>query len=263
MSVPSVFSWRDRWAVLAIGAVLVIALLAAAVGFLWLPRAHTRAALASMWEAVCSAAGAPAPFRNPGLPAEGARFPSAVVVSAGMLGPADQQAVGRGGTLSLQCTMCHGTRGTSPAGTPHLAGQPAEATYKQLRDFKAGHRASAVMQPLVASLSDRDMRDLAHYYATLVRERPQPVPISYATPRLVRNGDPMRNVGACASCHSPNVARPGTPILDGMNESYVRSQLAAFRSGARANDINAQMRNAVRGLSVAEVDELARYYASR
>ena len=197
------------------------------------------------------------------LTAEGARFPSAVVVSAGMLGPADQQAVGRGGTLSLQCTMCHGTRGTSPAGTPHLAGQPAEATYKQLRDFKAGHRASAVMQPLVASLSDRDMRDLAHYYATLVRERPQPVPISYATPRLVRNGDPMRNVGACASCHSPNVARPGTPILDGMNESYVRSQLAAFRSGARANDINAQMRNAVRGLSVAEVDELARYYASR
>jgi cytochrome c553 len=180
-----------------------------------------------------------------------------------MIGTVDQQSVGRGATLSLACTMCHGARGTSPAGTPHLAGQPAEATYKQLRDFKSAHRKSVIMQPLVANLSDQDMRDLAIYYATLERDRPSAEPIGTATPRLVRNGDPMRNIGACSSCHSANVARPGTPILDGLNEAYLRAQLDAFRAGQRANDINRQMRNAVRQLSRQEVDDLARYYASR
>jgi cytochrome c553 len=82
-------------------------------------------------------------------------------------------------------------------------------------------------------------------------------------PRLVSNGSPMRNVGACASCHSPSVARAATPILDGLPEAYLRLQLNAFRSGRRANDINLQMRNAAHQLTEQEVDILARYYASR
>lgn len=253
----------DRWVVVSVGAVLLIAIVAGVIGFVLVPRAHARAAMAGIWEAICSAAGAPAPFQNVGLPAENAVYPTSVVMHAGMIGPVDQQSVGRGATLSLACTMCHGARGTSPAGTPHLAGQPAESTYKQLRDFKSAHRKSVIMQPLVANLGDQDMRDLAIYYATLERDRPSAAPISHATPRLVRNGDPMRNVGACSSCHSPSVARPGTPILDGLNEAYLRAQLDAFRGGQRANDINRQMRNAAHQLTRQEADELARYYASR
>lgn len=263
MNHPSMSGAGRRWVLVSVGAVLLIALVAGAIGLVMVPRAHARAAMASMWEAICSAAGAPAPLRNVGLPEEQALYPTGVVMHAGMLGAADQQAVGRGGTLALACTMCHGVRGTSPAGTPHLAGQPAESTYKQLRDYKSGHRKSVVMQPLVAGLSDQDMRDLALYYASLQRERHTAEPIGHATPRLVRNGDPMRGIGACASCHSPRVARPGTPILDGMNEDYLRTQIEAFRGGSRANDINRQMRNAVRQLTGQEVNELARYYASR
>lgn len=263
MSQHTTSGFKDRWVLVSVGAVLLIALVAGAIGFVMVPRAHARAAMASMWEAICSAAGAPAPFQNVGLPEETAAYPTSVVMHAGMIGTVDQQSVGRGATLSLACTMCHGARGTSPAGTPHLAGQPAEATYKQLRDFKSAHRKSVIMQPLVASLSDQDMRDLAIYYATLERDRPSAEPISTATPRLVRNGDPMRNIGACSSCHSPNVARPGTPILDGLNEAYLRAQLDAFRAGHRANDINRQMRNAVRQLTPQEVVDLSRYYASR
>jgi cytochrome c553 len=183
-----------------------------------------------------------------------------------MKGEVDTASVGRGATLALQCSMCHGARGTASAGTdaPHLAGQPPSSTYKQLRDFKSGHRPSAVMQPLATNLSDQDMHDLAAFYATQTRETlVRHAALQMDMPRLVGNGSPMRNIGACASCHSPAVARAATPVLDGLPEAYLRDQLNAFKSGRRANDINQQMRNAAHQLTAQEVDILVKYYASR
>jgi cytochrome c553 len=260
------FSLKNRWFTYSVGAVLLIAVLAIAVGFVWVPRVHGRDAMATIWDSICSAAGAPARYRNPALQDERAILPTNVIVSNTMMGAPDSVAVGRGATLALQCSMCHGARGTASAGTdaPHLAGQPSSSTYKQLRDFKSGHRPSAAMQALAANLSDRDMRDLAAFYATQQREtlvghaglRPQ-------VPVLVSNGSPMRNIGACASCHAPGVARTATPILDGLPEAYLRQQLTSFRSGHRANDINRQMRNAAHRMSDAEIALVAAYYARR
>jgi cytochrome c553 len=253
----------SRWVLGSVAILFVILAFAAAVGFIWLPRAHARSTITSLWESICSAAGAPGGFQSASQPSERAVYPTSVVVSYEMMGAADPQSIGRGGTLALACTMCHGARGTSPAGTPHLAGEPASSIYKQLRDFKSGHRKSAIMQPLVANLSDPDMRDLARYYASLQREKPTGPLVSTATPRLVRNGDPMRGIGACSSCHSAGVARVATPNIDGMPDTYLRAQIQAFQKGERANDINRQMRNAAHGLTAQEIDELARYYASR
>lgn len=264
MSAEKIFSLRNRWFSWSVGAVLAAALLGAMVAFVWLPRAHAQATLESLWDAICSAAGAPAPFQGAALPGPGQRNPSGVIVSATMMAPGGANSIGNGATLAMACTMCHGARGTSPAGTPHLAGQPASGTYKQLRDFASGHRQSAIMQPLVATLGDQDMRDLAVYYASLERERNVALPPSYSgTPRLVRNGDPMRAIGACSSCHSPHAERPATPVLEGLSETYLRQQLTAFRDGRRSNDINRQMRNAVQALSDQEIAALSRYYASR
>ncbi|MBQ5948496.1 c-type cytochrome [Massilia sp. ST3] len=264
MSDERIFSLRNRWFAGSVGAILVIALVAAFIGLVWLPKAHERNVMQSMWEAICSAVGAPAPFQPAGLPAEQQKYPSNVIVNAHMMSVGGEASVGKGATLAMACTMCHGARGTSPAGTPHLAGQPASATYKQLRDFASGHRPSAIMQPLVADLSDQDMRDLSAYYASLERERIADIaPSASGTPRLVRNGDPMRSVGACSSCHSPHAVRPATPVLEGLSETYLRDQMLAFRDGRRTNDINGQMRNAVRNLTEVEIAELARYYAGR
>jgi cytochrome c553 len=260
------FSPKNRWFTVSVAAVVAIAALAAAIGFVWLPRAHARAAMASLWDAVCSAAGAPAPYRNPGLPDEKAVFPTSVIVASEFTGPIDKVAVGRGATLALQCSMCHGARGTATVGTntPHLAGQPPSSTYKQLVDFKSGHRPSAVMQPLATNLSDQDMRDLAAFYAQQVRESlTGHAGIKVAVPRIASNGSPMRNVGACATCHGVRVARAATPILDGLPQAYLVDQLKAFKSGRRANDVNEQMRNAAHNLTDEEIDVLAKYYASR
>lgn len=262
MNDDKIFSFRNRWFTWSVAIVAAIAFGAALVAFVWVPRAHARAAMESLWEAICSAAGAPAPYQSAGLPTPEQKFPTSVIVHAAMM--EGQASVGNGATLAMSCTMCHGARGTSPAGTPHLAGQPASATYKQLRDFASGHRPSAIMQPLVLELSDQDMRDLAADYASLERERISAIaPSEEGTPRLVRNGDPMRSIGACSSCHSPHAERPATPVLEGLSDTYLRDQLVAFRSGRRANDINRQMRNAAHGLTDSEIAQLARYYADR
>jgi cytochrome c553 len=260
------FSMKNRWFTISVGALVVIAVIAAFVGFVLVPRAHARDAMASLWESICSAAGAPARYRNPGLPDEKAIYPTSVIVGNEMQGAPDPASIGRGATLALQCSMCHGARGTASAGTnaPHLAGQPPSSTYKQLRDFKSGHRPSSVMQPLATNLSDQDMRDLAAFYA--VQQRDTLVGhagVHQDIPRIASNGSPMRNIGACATCHSPGVARVATPILDGLPAVYLRDQLNAFKSGRRANDINRQMRNAAHQLTDAEVDLLVKYYASR
>ncbi len=258
------FSLKNRWFTGSVAAVLAIAAISAAVGFVWIPRGQAGGAIASLWESICSAAGAPSRFRSERIPGEPVGRSSNVIVYELMMGPADSTSIGRGATLALQCTMCHGARGMTQPGSPQLTGQPASAVYKQLRDFKSGHRKSVVMQPLVAKLSDADMRDLASYYNFLPRERsPLPVAQLAATPALVTHGAPARNIGACAACHASAVGKVATPVLDGQPASYLKAQMLAFIREERRNDLNGQMRNAVRRMTPGEVDAVAAYYQNR
>ena len=114
---------------------------------------------------------------------------TSVEVTPRMLMNASAEAIGRGGTLALRCTMCHGARGMSEANTPNLAGQYPAVIYKELADFKSGARQSAVMAPLVTPLSDQDLRDLAGYYAYL--PRPPPYHPMGPAPGIVANGAPI------------------------------------------------------------------------
>lgn len=260
------FAPERRWVAASVAAFVAALLVAGFVGFVLLPRAHARDATASLWESICSAAGAPLRGTGAAAPAQSGAVPTQVVVANLMLETPDPAAVGRGATLAAQCSACHGARGAASAAmeAPHLAGQPSSALYKQLRDFKSGHRPSLVMAALAASLSEADMRDLAAFYA--VQQRATLVAhagLRQQVPRLVSNGAPLRNIGACMACHSPAVGRVATPILDGLPEAYLRDQLAAFKSGRRANDIHRQMRNVARGMREDEIALVARYYARR
>jgi cytochrome c553 len=259
----SLFSLSNRWFTGSVIGVLGIAAIAAAVGFVWVPRSQADGALASIWESICSAAGVPSRFRSESVPDKPVDRASNVIVFDQMMGPADNTSIGRGATLALQCTMCHGVRGTSQPGAPQLAAQSASAIYKQLRDFKSGHRTSVVMQPLVTHLSDIDMRDLASYYNSLPRERAALPVVSALMPPLVSNGAPVRNIGACTACHAAGVGRVATPLLDGQPASYLKSQLQSFIRQERRNDINGQMRNAVRRMTPDEIDAIAAWYQNR
>ena len=76
--------------------------------------------------------------------------------------------------------------------------------------------------------------------------------------RLARRG-----IAPCGSRHGTLDNKAGSPWLEGQSAVYVKSQLQAFASGARRNDISQQMRNIVRQMMPEEMEEAANYYASQ
>jgi cytochrome c553 len=252
---------RDRWVVTSVSVTGGIAIGSMVLGFTLLPYAQPGERFRGVWDAICSAAGLiyAAPDRQPVVQAS---YPTTqVAIVPGMPGDVSADAIGRGATLALRCTMCHGARGLSPANTPNLSGQYPGAIYKELADFKSGARSSAIMMPLVADLSDDDMRDLAAYYAYLPRVHDEQA-AGGQTPRIVANGAPMRNIAPCGACHGELGNKTGAPWLEGQPVSYLRAQLDAFVSGTRRNDIDQQMRNVARGMTPAEITAASSYYAS-
>jgi cytochrome c553 len=263
MSADRLFTFRNPWFAAGIGitgAMLVFSLI---VGFVILPYATTNTSFASLWDAICSAAGVPratAALESPKSPI----ITSNVVMNPQMFGPTDTRSVGRGATLAMQCAICHGSNRQGQVDTPNLEGQPAAAVYKELRDFKAGARANAAMSPFAVKLSEQDMLDLAAYYSYLPRQPGGVHPDSTVTiPDVVARGAPMRNVPTCSSCHDLNSIKLWTPWLDGQSAVYIKAQLQAFASGGRRNDISEQMRNIARQMTSDEMNEAARYYAAQ
>jgi cytochrome c553 len=253
-----VASLRNRWFTSSVGITVAVALVGFLVGFLWLPLAQPGERFGSVWDAICSAAGLLH------APASSAQIVTAdyqttkVEVIPQMLDGASAESIGRGATLALRCTMCHGARGLSDANSPNLAGQYSIAIYKQLVDFKTGVRISAVMVPLVADLSDTDMRDLAAYYAYLPRLTDSS---ANHPPRIVASGAPLRGIAPCGACHGEIGSKAGAAWLEGQPVAYLHTQLEAFASGARHNDIDEQMRNVARAMTPQEIDAASRYYA--
>ncbi len=245
-----------RGSVIALVAVTIVSML---VGFVWLPSAHSDFTAKGLWDAICRAAGVPGSWGSGDV--VGGKPGTSVVLLPEMRAGSSESA-GRGGSLALEkCTMCHGARGVSSANTPNLAGQYPEVIIKQLLDYKRGDRASAAMQAIAAPLDERQVRDLAAYYASLPRPRNTPVTDMAKVPSLVSVGDPMRNIAPCAACHGGMEQKLGAPWLEGMPKDYLLAQLGDFASGARANDSHAQMRNMVRSLTKQEIGEVAEFYA--
>jgi cytochrome c553 len=68
---------------------------------------------------------------------------------------------------SKVCAACHGADGNSTiADNPKLAGQHYDYLVKSLQGYKAGTRKNAVMAPMAANLSQRDIEDLAAYFSS-------------------------------------------------------------------------------------------------
>jgi cytochrome c553 len=261
MSEERLFSIRNPWFTVSVGAVIGLAVFSAVVGFIVLPSVQRDAPFQGAWNALCSAAGVPQRWlvgRN--IPPQ---FKvSTVQVTPVLLSDATRLSVGRGATLALRCTMCHGEHGISGANSPNLAGQYAVVIYKQLQDFQSGARQNAVMSPMAQNLSDQDMRDLAAYYAYLPRMTQAKDVNSSVTPGIVAHGAPLRNIPACAACHGEIDNKAGSPWLNGLPAAYTKAQLVAFANGTRRNDIDGQMRNVARNMTPDEINAAAAYYAN-
>ena len=169
------------------------------------------------------------------------------------------------------CAACHAADGNSiAAANPKLAGQFSEYIAKQLRDFKSADgkppaRQSAVMNGMVANLSDADMKSLAAYYSkqTYKPAAAADKDLAATGQRLWRGGDAVHGIPACGGCHGP--AGAGIPAqfprLAGQYAEYVAAQLTAFREGKRTNDMNGVMRGVAAHMNDGQIRAVAEYAA--
>ena len=83
--------------------------------------------------------------------------------------PCAQAADAQAGKAKAQaCAVCHGPLGVSMVpNAPHLAGQPEIYLAEQLRNFRSGRRPHEVMAVIAKGLSDREIEDLAAWFASL------------------------------------------------------------------------------------------------
>jgi cytochrome c553 len=162
------------------------------------------------------------------------------------------------------CAACHtndGSRG-SPA-YPILQGQHPEYLIKQLTEFKAGKRVNAIMNGMVAALSEADMRNVAAFYASKsakpgFAKHKDTVALGE---KIYRGGIADRQIPACAGCHSPDGAgMPAQyPRIGGQQADYTEAQLVAFRGGVRTNSV--PMTGVAAKLNDREIKAVADYIA--
>ena len=202
------------------------------------------------------------------------RIPSDVSWTAETVAMASSGDAFRGMLLAKRCEHCHGSEGFSAeAATPNLAGLDKLAIWKELQDFRSHKRMSRAMGPIADSLLVRDVTDVVAYYSKLPvfadpqdnRSFPQTMPNpahAAIASHLIAFGDGERGIPPCQACHGPVAYRPGVPPLANQNADYVLSQLEAFASGRRENDINMAMRTISALLTDDERHALAEYYGA-
>ncbi|NKC29472.1 c-type cytochrome [Falsiroseomonas selenitidurans] len=168
------------------------------------------------------------------------------------------------------CVTCHGLdgHGGGSGAFPNLAGQPAWYLYKTLQDYSAGRRPNAAMTPIARALTDRQMQDVAAWYAS----RPL---VSAAAPveagvtmrqiggSLAAVGVPARGVSACTNCHGAvgEGQAPSIPALAGQYAPYLALQLRLWKQGARGGDPLDVMARIAAGMTEREIDAVAAYYS--
>ena len=256
------FSRKNRWTWVSVTALIALTAASIFIGFGVLPSAQADFRTQGLWDSICRAAGLPSKWID--SPDNKAPVISTnVVLVPAMAKQASSASVGRGATLALNCTMCHGAQGMSRSDAPNLAGQYPEVISKQLYDYKNGNRTNPIMVALSKGLTDENIADLAAYYASLPKARTAPTTYDESLPALVRVGDPMRNIAPCISCHGGVDQKLGAPWLEGMPKQYLVQQLLAFKEGHRRNDGQQQMRNVARPMTVEEIDAVATFYSRK
>lgn len=188
---------------------------------------------------------------------------AAALLAAATASAARAQDAARGAELAEQrCISCHGADGRSTMeGIPSLAGQPAGFITVQMILFREGIRQVPAMMAPSDRKPDRDIEDIAAWFASL-----PPGPAEDRRPRdaaLFAAGQAISGPRNCGVCHLASYAgREQVPRLAGQREEYLARAMREYRDGQRVG-VDSQMNGAVMGLSDADLDALAHYLSHR
>jgi cytochrome c553 len=129
-----------------------------------------------------------------------------------------------GEPLAAVCSGCHGSHGvSSDATTPNLAGQDPMYLLQATKAYRTTRKREN-MRAYVASLSDRDVENIAAFF-TVQKSRP------------AEKGQTIIQdlTEKCNRCHGPDVQNPAlaVPKLNGQDKDYLVMALRAYRDDRR------------------------------
>jgi cytochrome c553 len=154
-----------------------------------------------------------------------------------------------GEPLSAMCGGCHGSHGVSAdAATPSLAGQDAQYLVKATKAYRTT-RKNWGMQRYVAGLGDKDIDNVAAFYAAQQPKAADKVPSS--TQELAEK---------CNRCHDPENPGMAAPKMRGQDKDYLVMALRAYRDDKRESSTMHRMSFPY---SNAIIESLATWYASQ
>ena len=184
---------------------------------------------------------------------------------------AQAQDAAAGQTQASMCIGCHGIFGYQASfpevhRVPMISGQGSKYIVAALNAYKKGDRKHPTMRGMAASLSDKDMADLAAFYEKHLPASIKPV-ADTATVAPSPEVAALLSKGACASCHGANYSKPidgSYPKLAGQHADYLYVALKAYRieSNPRVGRSNAIMGAQDKPFSNRELKLMANYLAS-
>lgn len=183
---------------------------------------------------------------------------------------AQAQDAAAGRQKAAMCIGCHGIPGYQASfpevhKVPMISGQNAKYIASALEAYKKGERKHPTMRGVAASLSEKDIGDLAAFYAghtkgaAAVPDKPAMTP-SAQVAELLKKGN-------CASCHGENMSKPidpSYPKLAGQHADYLAAALRSYKVQHNANvgRGNAIMGGMVQPFSNNDMKALSQYIAS-
>lgn len=172
--------------------------------------------------------------------------------------------VANGLAVYRECAACHEPEGwgLSSGSVPQIAGQHRNVVIRQLADFRAGHRDSAIMAPYAAAEvigGAQAVADVAAYVSTLE--------ISVANGKGpgsdLELGESLYQEH-CARCHGKSGEGSNddlSPRIQAQHYKYLLRQFQWIRDGKRRN-ANAEMQAQIQGFDEREIQAVLDY-ASR
>lgn len=175
-----------------------------------------------------------------------------------------------GETKAAMCIGCHGIPGYQASfpevhRVPMISGQNAKYIEASLQAYKKGDRKHPTMRGISATLSDKDMADLAAFYEQHGRDDSAGAPdVAAAPPAAVAE---LLTKGACASCHGANYSKPidpSYPKLAGQHADYLFVALKSYKAKdlSTSGRNNAIMSGQVAQFKPAELKAIANYLGS-
>ena len=156
-----------------------------------------------------------------------------------------------GASLSAVCSGCHGLYGVSADSmTPNLAGQDYKYLVESIKAYRTTRKREK-MRLYITGLKDKDIQDIAAYYAT---QKSGPAERGQTMVRDLTE--------KCDRCHAASAANPAmvVPKIAGQDRDYRMMALRAYRDDRRES-------TAMHIMSLpygdAVIESIASYYASQ